>query len=1125
MTARSSERVLRQVNRVFNLGTVGTTTDAQLLDWFVSLGDESAEAAFEELMVRHGPMVLGVCRKVLQDTHDAQDAFQAVFLVLANRARSIRRKESVASWLFGVAQRVAMRARSRAARRRAVDELAAQRASECYVPAEPDSDWEILHDEVERLPERLRTPLVLCYLEGQTYNAAAQRLKVSDGMLRGRLAQARKQLQGRLTRRGVAIPAALLAAGELNQAQAAVPAGLVHSTIQIALGSASEVAPAALARGVLTSMLLSKLRIAAVLVLLAAGGLSAGLAWAIGPKQDREPVAANDTKTISNAPKDTATKKLASRQTEVHGFVVDEAGRPVVGVRVRADAFTNREAGGITGSDGSFTIAIRRTEVDGTDLLARSADGDRVGFFRYEYNLTKEDAHKPARIVMRPGRDVVVRVTDETKRPVAGAAVEVAGNFAVLDDAKTGADGSATLHIPVDAKVEWIVALKSGSGFDYAEYGSIDEARRSQGGAAATTLPAAVALTLDGVRRVTVKAVDRNDKPLAGVGFAPWLLHKEGRRSQVNFSSRIFEAATGRDGMATFDWLPANNEALTFWPISDVYANRRAMLNEGQTGTVTAMLTSKVAIRGHVRHADGSPAAGVDVRALGSGRGFDHGQGKARSAADGSYEIDLDAEEAYAVYVDDKDWAAPSRLDVVVRDGKPVDGVDFKLTRGTILRGTVTVGPRNRPAADQYIRIDEAGGEAPEELREKGDTFAHTVRRQFGVMTDAEGRYSVRIGPGTYTLMGPPRTMDEKLTVKGESELVRNFNMPRAEKGTIKGRVVLASAPDQGVSGAKVEIAARSIMANPFAVTADAEGRFQAERNLDPLVVCAKSADGKLGAMIEVGAEDPEVVIALAPTATATGILLDVQGQPVANRELAWGRKVYLDDESRVSMWCFVPRVVTDSKGRFTLPSLVIRQEYEISLMKENVYHAAGAVTPESASPIDLGTLRAGAYRPKPVLSAEEMSSFTKNAPGAGVAAPPLEATTLDGKPISLADFKGKYVLVDFWATWCGPCIGEIPNLQATYDEFGKDQRLSILSVSVDETIKEPKEFQQKRKLPWSQAFLSGGIHGPTPGTFGVRAIPALVLVGPDGKIVDRGMRGEDIKKAVEKVLRKRPGA
>ena len=176
MAGGSSDRVIRQVHRVFNLGAVGMTSDGELLEWFVTNRDESAESAFEELMNRHGPMVFGVCRKVLQDRHDAEDAYQAVFLVLAKRAGSIRRQESVASWLFGVAQRVAMKAKNRTARWRAVDLKAAERTSDEYLPPEDATDWAVLHHEVERLPDRLRAPLVLCYLEGLTYGAAAQRL-------------------------------------------------------------------------------------------------------------------------------------------------------------------------------------------------------------------------------------------------------------------------------------------------------------------------------------------------------------------------------------------------------------------------------------------------------------------------------------------------------------------------------------------------------------------------------------------------------------------------------------------------------------------------------------------------------------------------------------------------------------------------------------------------------------------------------------------------------------------------------------------------------------------------------------------------------------------------------------
>ena len=140
-----------------------------------------------------------------------------------------------------------------------------------------------------------------------------------------------------------------------------------------------------------------------------------------------------------------------------------------------------------------------------------------------------------------------------------------------------------------------------------------------------------------------------------------------------------------------------------------------------------------------------------------------------------------------------------------------------------------------------------------------------------------------------------------------------------------------------------------------------------------------------------------------------------------------------------------------------------------------------------------------------------------------GEAAPEINATTLDRKPLTLKDFAGKYVLVDFWATWCGPALAQIPQLQDVYDAFGKDERFAILSLSVDESIDKPREFQQERKLPWSQGFLGGGLHGEKVRAYGVQAVPALVLIGPDGKIIAQGLRGEDVKKAVAKALEQTP--
>ena len=649
-----------------------------------------------------------------------------------------------------------------------------------------------------------------------------------------------------------------------------------------------------------------------------------------------------------------------------------------------------------------------------------------------------------------------VRVTDLSKAPVAGAVVEIAGNGAVLDSATTGLDGSVRLDVPADAKVEWVIALKPVLGFDYAEYGEIDEYRRAKGGAPAADVPASVALTLDGARTARIMAVDRDGKPLTGVAFTPWLLHKEGRRSQVNFSSRIFAATTGADGVATFDWLPPTQEALIFWPASDGYANRRVELKEGQSGTMTAKLTRTEAIRGRVVGPDGSPAPGIGVIALGSGKGVDNGHGRSRTANDGSYAMQVNAGEAYAVYVDDKDWAAPSRLDVIVHEGKPIDEVDFKLTRGTVIHGTVTVGPGGQPAAKQYIRLIESAGQAPAEVREKDDWIWHEVQRQFGAMTDSAGRYSIRVGPGTYSVIGPPRTGDEKITIHAEPELIRDFRMPRPEKGTIAGRVVLASEREKGVAGARVEIiAVIGTLAIPFAVTADANGRFQAERDLDPLVICAKSPDGKLGAIIEVGAEDPEILIAVTPTATATGVLLDQRGKPAANQNLEWGRRVFVDEKQDISMTCFAPKVVTDAKGRFTLPALVVGQEYDISLHVGRQRLSNMSLVPSDPEKPGLASIwgrsGAGTYQPKSLADAEEMSSFEKDAPGAGKAAPPIEGgeagraeNSGNGKPLKLGPrlLRGSFCsLLDFdWATWCGPLgiAGEDPaQLQAVHDAFG----------------------------------------------------------------------------------------
>ena len=200
MPGRSSgAETLKHLQALFREGSFSGLTDGELMERCTTADDDSAAAAFTALVRRHGPMVLRVCYQVLQNSHDAQDAFQTTFLVLARKARSVRKHDSLASWLFGVADRVARRARAEAARRRAHELRRSELAALESADEKNDSEtWTELHEEVASLPEKLRLPVVLCYLEGLTAEAAAQQLGCPRGTVLSRLSRARERLRERL---------------------------------------------------------------------------------------------------------------------------------------------------------------------------------------------------------------------------------------------------------------------------------------------------------------------------------------------------------------------------------------------------------------------------------------------------------------------------------------------------------------------------------------------------------------------------------------------------------------------------------------------------------------------------------------------------------------------------------------------------------------------------------------------------------------------------------------------------------------------------------------------------------------------------------------------------------------
>jgi RNA polymerase sigma factor (sigma-70 family) len=339
MPAEMPGDLLHRLPRLWAAEAARDLADGELLERFLARREE---VAFAVLVQRHGPMVLGVCRRLLADSHSAEDAFQAAFLILARRAAAIRKKASLASWLHGVARRVALRARAQAAARRSRE----RRPREMPQMGVLDQVmWEelrtVLDEAIGELPERFRAAVVLCHLEGKSYDEAARELGWPKSSLASRLAKAHRLLRARLVRRGVALSAGALAAGLVGgEARAAVPALLTINTVKGAMAGAfgkgslpgplSERA-VALAEGAMKGNFGTKSKVFAALVALGllAGGV--GLAAHQGRQEDGQGPAAAPGKAGGGRVKATRLLVTASLPDDAPGRAVVLAIDPETG--------------------------------------------------------------------------------------------------------------------------------------------------------------------------------------------------------------------------------------------------------------------------------------------------------------------------------------------------------------------------------------------------------------------------------------------------------------------------------------------------------------------------------------------------------------------------------------------------------------------------------------------------------------------------------------------------------------------------------------------------------------------------------------------------------------------------
>ncbi len=459
--ARSSPVLGRSLTTLCRLGAVGTLTDGQLLEWFLARNDPAAsEAAFSVLVERHGAMVLGICQKMLGDPHDAHDAFQATFLVLVSKARSIRRREAVGGWLFGIARRVAARAQVESSRRRRHlqalfdDQPPSRDNSEVGSSTPSEADYGYLIDEIDRLPEQLRSPVVLHYFEGLSTEAIAQRLGCPRGTVLSRLSRARSRLKERLERRDVSFASILPLGDAMSRCLplGPVPPSLVQNTIRaarsLALAGASieSIVPATVAtlsRGVIRTLAFSNIRPAAIFMVMAVACVSMGLAATfrsdeVAPQAMSKPgMSSNPHGSVAKGEKAETPSRKEGEMFTYAGLVLDPDEKPVAGAKLHLAYWpdqgpTRTEVRGTTDAQGRFGFTVTKRDFPDTDQeqpwtwaqVVAKADGFGLGWASaFEKNGKPLD---PPVLTIRLARDDVPiegRIVDLEGRAVPGATI------------------------------------------------------------------------------------------------------------------------------------------------------------------------------------------------------------------------------------------------------------------------------------------------------------------------------------------------------------------------------------------------------------------------------------------------------------------------------------------------------------------------------------------------------------------------------------------------------------------------------------------------------------------------------------------------------------------------------
>src|SRR5262249_18152257 len=322
-----------------------------------------------------------------------------------------------------------------------------------------------------------------------------------------------------------------------------------------------------------------------------------------------------------------------------------------------------------------------------------------------------------------------------------------------------------------------------------------------------------------------------------------------------------------------------------------------------------------------------------------------------RTKADGSYRLLVYPNQSYLIAVTDDQWAAPSLRGRVVREDEPRKDLNFRLSKGTLIQGKVTVGRDKKPAAGQTITLIEQGAAI---ARDVGGNWAQREELVRWAVTEKDGRYAIRAGPGDYKFY-QSGDKQEILTVQDEKTIERNFHIDRLPRGLLKGEVLAHAVDGKPIAGAIITGESIDALGHAgFEVVADDKGHFETERWLDKMHVYARSPDGKLATIVTIGEDDEEVQMLLVAAGTLKGRIVDKAGQPVAGVRVGCGMRIETDDKPHSQAGVSAE---TDKDGRFTLPGLVLGARCNVWAATSNASEQLKQLTMERAETQELGDL------------------------------------------------------------------------------------------------------------------------------------------------------------------------